>query len=390
MARQTQFPDIEERDETDKDVDDSYIPLVDQSDDESNNDGNTKNTKADTKEYRAYIRQQHEDDGAARVYFEEVRQIKLLSPKEELDQGKKIQEARDAYHRIQNEISDIKAKLEAFTGNGSFFESNNQLALTRRLEALALEEEKARYHFLSARDELVRRNLRLVVHYASHYIGKGLSFLDLIQEGNIGLMRAAEKFQWSYGYRFSTYATWWIKQAIRRAITSDSHTIRLPSYIFELLPKIIEYQAAFMDEHGYRPTVHELSILSEYKESKVANVLSAFHVMMSLDSHLDGQPNALLRDVISDDHAPSPYESVSAKELRELISKQLKKLSDNERDIIERRFGVGKQRYEAPKTLEQIAGPKERSRERIRQIEKQAKNKLTAVSGNTLKEYWFE
>ena len=386
MIQQARFSDIEDQDEIDEDIDTAYVQLSGKPADRSNDNGNIN---ADTKEHRAYIRQQHEDGDAARTYFEEVRKISLLSREEEIDKGKQIQKTRDVYHGIKNEISVIKKELEVFAENGSLLKSDDKSALTRRLEVLILEEEEAHSCFLSARNDLVNRNLRLVVHYAGHYVGRGLSFLDLVQEGNTGLMKAAERFEWKYGYKFSTYASWWIKQAIRRAIASGSRTVRLPSYIFELLPKIIEHQAVFMQEHGYGPTIHDLSVLSGWKESKVANVLSAVHATLSLDSHFEGESDMLLRDMIADDHISSAYESVSAKKLRELISKQLKKLNGNERDIIERRFGLGKQRYEGPKTLEEIAGPKDRSRERIRQIEHQAKKRLKAISGNILKEYWF-
>lgn len=386
MPRQTQFSDIEEQDEIYGSIDGINVQLAYRRISESDANGNMK---VDSKEHRASIRQEQKDKDAVRAYFAEVTKIHLLSEEDELERGKQIQKTRDAYAKIKEDISEIKIKLNVFDKQCSLLESGERLALTRRMEALALEEKEAESCFSSACNELVRHNLRLVIYYANHYLDKGLSLLDLIQEGNIGLMRAAERYQWSYGYRFSTYASWWIKQTIRRAIISDSRLIRLPSYIFELLPKMIEYQAMFIKEHGYSPTVKELSILTGFRESKVKNILSAVHVTLSIDSHPEGEPDILLGDIIPDDRSPSSYENAMVKELQKLISKQLKKLSDKECDILEHRHGLGRYRREGPKTLDQIAGPKHKSPEHIRQIESQAMKSLKDKCGNLLREYWF-
>lgn len=383
MIGRIPFPDIEEQDE----MDDSE--LTDQFTDESNVNGNRKIYFKRQRAY-TYVRQEYEDEDAARTYFNELKEVGLLSKEEELKLGEQIQKTRDAYFKIKNEISEIKKELEALAKHSSCWEAGDGLALTRRLQTLTEEEKEAESFFLSARNELVGRNLRLVVHYASFYLGKGLSLLDLVQEGNMGLMRAAEKYEWRYGYKFSTYASWWIKQTIRRAIASDSRLICLPSYIFELLPKMIEYQTMFIKKHGYNPTIRELSVLSGFRESKVANILSSIHATLSIDSHPKGEPDMLLGDVIADDRSQSLYESTLAKEVRVLISKQLKKLSDGERDVLERRHGLGRYRRQGSKTLEEIACPKDRSRERIRQIEKQAMKNLKAECGKILIEYWLE
>lgn len=385
MVRRMRFLDIEEQDEIDEGADTLYVG-TDEPINESYVNGNAK---ADIKDDRASLKQRYEDEIVARIYFEEVREIDLLSREEELERGKQIQETRDAYVKIKHEISEIKKMLEDVSEQGSCLKDGEELRLTQRLKALISEEREAEFYFLSARNELAGRNLRLVVRYASQYLGRGLSLLDLIQEGNIGLMRAAEKFEWKYGYKFSTYASWWIKQSIRRAIVDDGRTIRLPSYIYELLPKIIQYQTTFIEAHGRRPTLKELSLLSGFQENKVENVLSAIHVTLSLDSYPEGESDVLLKDVIADDHSESPYKSVLAKELKKLISQQLKKLDDNECDILERRFGLGRQRHKDPQSLRQIAGPKDRSREHIRQIEKQAITKMKARCGEILQEYWL-
>ncbi len=385
MVQQIQFSDPEGEYDISESIDDGSIQSINLP------VGINEKKKFYTKEYGAYSKQQHEDVDAARTYFEEIREFDLLSREEELDQGKRIQETRDAYVSIRNEISEIKKTLEDVSKLGSFLNGGTEstLTLTHHLNDLILQEKEAESDFLSVRNKLVSRNLRLVIFYASHYHGRGLSFLDLVQEGNIGLMRAAEKFQWIYGYRFSTYATWWIKQSIRRAIASHSRTISVPSYIFDLIPRMIDYQAIFMAEHGRSPTLKELSVMSGIGERKVEYVLSAVHVTLSIDSHPKDSFDIALKDVITDSHSESPYENVLAKELQKLISEQLKKLDDNESDILERRYGFGKQGDEDPKTLRQIGDTRNRSRERIRQIEKQAIQKIKVNSEKILREYWF-
>lgn len=383
MVQKTQFPDSEEDDEISEDIDEIYLESGDQVMRQSRVNGVKKANKDENNNDTA---RWHEDENAARAYLAEMKEIQLLSKEEELKRGKKLQETRDAHRNIKHEICEVRKKLELFEGNDFFLQSGDGRVLTQRLNMLISQEKEAEFRFITARNELVHPNLRLVVHYAGHYLGKGLSFLDLIQEGNMGLMRATNKFEWSYGYKFSTYASWWIKQAIRRALISDGRTVRLPSYIYELLPKMIEHQIAFMEVHDRRPTLDELSMLSGYKKGKIANVLSGVHVTLSLDANQKDEFDTSLQHMLTDERISLHGDAV-AEELRQFVSKTLETLSENERDIIEYRFGLGRQEGEDTQTLQQIAGPKDLSRERIRQIEKQAIQKLKARHGAILKEF---
>lgn len=333
----------------------------------------------------------YEQKRIADIYMTKLKEIDLLSKEEELGLGKELQIARDNCQKIKNKIFHIKRELDVCTQNLLEDHCDQKKKLQQRFKALVFQEAEAEFCFISARNALVDRNLRLVVHYVTHYLNRGLSFLDLVQEGNLGLMKAAEKFEWRYGYRFSTYASWWIKQGIRRAIGSDSRTIRIPSYIYELLPRIIELQADFLKVHGREPTLDELAALSGCIKSRVENIISCAHAtfsIRSLDVPLKNESDVLLKDNICDPDSDT-YESVLARELEEMILKGLKILTDRQRDILERRHALGKYRGEIPATFKQIREEYDLSRQRIQQIEREAYNILKARFGYILREYWF-
>ncbi|MFA5560522.1 MAG: RNA polymerase sigma factor RpoD [Acholeplasmataceae bacterium] len=304
-------------------------------------------------------------DDPIRMYLKEIGQIPLLTGEEERNHAMAVSQGRYAKERLE----------EAKKGT---------LELNRE-EVASLEEivRKAKI----AKDKLVEANYRLVVSIAKKHTTRGLLFLDLIQEGNMGLMRAVDKFDYEKGFKFSTYATWWIRQAITRAVADQARTIRIPVHMVETINKMIRTQRQLIQELGRDPSVEEIGERMGITAEKVQNIQRIAKEPISLEAHVGEEEDSSLGDFITDPNALTPHEYMLQEMVRRTLDEVLETLTDREEKVLRLRYGLfdGKNH-----TLEEVGREFGVTRERIRQIEAKALRKLRSPSRqNKLREFYY-
>ena len=294
--------------------------------------------------------------------------------------------ASDDIREIENEVAQYnkpEKMAELLESEGLAIDDPVRMYLKEigRVPLLTLEEELELAQQMSeggdraeeAKSKLVEANLRLVVSIAKRYVGKGMFFLDLIQEGNLGLMKAVKKFDHTKGYKFSTYATWWIRQSITRAIADQARTIRIPVHMVETIHKVSRYSRQMMQELGREATAEEIGEKMGMQADKVREIMRFSQDPVSLETPIGEEEDSHLGDFIPDDDTPAPPDSASSAILREVIEKELGTLTPREAHVIRLRFGLYDGRC---RTLEEVGKEFDITRERIRQIEAKALRKL--------------
>ncbi|MFF4709913.1 RNA polymerase sigma factor [Streptomyces eurythermus] len=282
-----------------------------------------------------------------RQYLREIGRIPLLTAAEEVELARRVEAGLFAEEKLST-TPDLDSELAL---------DLDRLVVMGRM----------------AKRRLIEANLRLVVSVAKRYVGRGLTMLDLVQEGNLGLIRAVEKFDYARGYKFSTYATWWIRQAMSRALADQARTIRVPVHVVELINRVVRVQRRMLQERGYEPTAEEVGAHLDLTPERVREVLRLAQEPVSLHAPVGEEDEVALGDLIEDGDATSPVESAAFLLLREHLDAVLSTLGERERKVVQLRYGLADGR---PRTLEEIGRLFGVTRERIRQIESKTLSKL--------------
>ncbi|WP_420840608.1 RNA polymerase sigma factor RpoD [Anaerotardibacter muris] len=299
-----------------------------------------------------------------RMYLKEIGKVSLLTAAEEVDLAMKIEAGVEAM-----------AQLDASEEEGGVPLERRERRRLSRIEQVGLD----------AKQQLIEANLRLVVSIAKRYVGRGMLFLDLIQEGNLGLIRAVEKFDYTKGFKFSTYATWWIRQAITRAIADQARTIRIPVHMVETINKLVRIQRQLLQTLGREPTPEEIAEEMGLTPERVREIQKISQEPVSLETPIGEEEDSQLGDFIEDDAAVVPPDAASFSMLQEQLAKTLEGLAERERKVITLRFGLEDGH---PRTLEEVGREFGVTRERIRQIESKTLAKLRHPSrSQKLKDY---
>ena len=290
-------------------------------------------------------------DDPVRMYLKEIGKVPLLTADQEVELATAMSAGREA-----------QARMDEAAENGEAIPDEELAQLKKQIKAGE-----------RAKQQLAEANLRLVVSIAKRYVGRGMLFLDLIQEGNLGLIKAVEKFDYTKGYKFSTYATWWIRQAITRAIADQARTIRIPVHMVETINKLIRVSRQLLQEYGREPTPEEIAKVMNISENKVREIIKIAQEPVSLETPIGEEEDSHLGDFIPDDDAPAPAEAASFTLMKEQLLDVLDTLTPREEKVLRLRFGLddGHQR-----TLEEVGKEFKVTRERIRQIEAKALRKL--------------
>ena len=287
-------------------------------------------------------------DDHVKMYLKEIGKVNLLTPEEELSLAKRMADGETA----KEQLEEIGEEIDEDT--------------KKQIDLLIADGEKAK-------KSLAEANLRLVVSIAKRYVGRGMLFLDLIQEGNLGLIKAVDKFDYTKGYKFSTYATWWIRQAITRAIADQARTIRIPVHMVETINKLVRVSRQLVQELGREPPPEELAKELNMPVDKVREISKISQEPVSLETPIGEEEDSHLGDFIPDEDAPAPSEAASFVLLKEQLGAVLETLSEREAKVLRLRFGLDDGRA---RTLEEVGKEFDVTRERIRQIEAKALRKL--------------
>ena len=307
---------------------------------------------------RTGLKEVPEADDSMRLYRHEIGRYALLTADQEVELAKRIERGHTARQVLE--------RRDVGPDEGA------------TLQALVVEGDASRRHMIAA-------NLRLVVSVAKKYTGRGLPLPDLIEEGNLGLMRAVEKFDHRRGFKLSTYATWWIRQAVTRAIADQSRTIRLPSHVVDKVTKLRRVIPRLEQQFGRPPTVHEIGAAVDLPGDKVRQILLASQRTLSLERPVGDEGSSALKDLVEDTNGDEPAERAVRSLLRDEVEQLLASLSPRERRIVELRFGVGRR---SPLTLKEVGHAVGLTRERVRQIAAQALHKLrTTMQSSHLRDY---